>query len=123
MATSKQYTVVGISTLNGDTKVRFANDTMRIKVLAKNGHTDINLVELPEAMLKVDAAKFLAQLPEYQNDVARAAIAEYLEKNDRAPKVRVEVKKAVKKAVTSKKPITKQETKAAKVAEDEDAPF
>ena len=41
------YTVAGVSTLNGDTKIRFANDVMRIKVLAKNGHENIQLVELP----------------------------------------------------------------------------
>ena len=65
MATDKRYTVAGVSTLNGDTKVRFANDVMRIKVLAKNGHTDIQLVELPEAMLKTEAAKFMAaRVPE-----------------------------------------------------------
>ncbi len=121
MATSKMYNVVGISTLNGDTKVRFANDVMRIKVLAKNGHTDINLVELPSEMLKVDAAKFLATLPEFQTAVAKATIAEYLEKNDRQPKAKVEVKKAVKAAVT-KKP-AKAAVKAPAVTEDEDAPF
>lgn len=117
MATDKIYTVCGISTLNGDTKVRFANDTMRIKVLAKNGHEDINLVELPEAMSKVEAAKFIATLPEFAGAVAQGAVAEYLSKHDRAPKV--EVKKAVKKAVT-KKPA---KVAAPAVTEDEDAPF
>lgn len=125
MATDKRYTVVGISTLNGDTKVRFANDVMRIKVLAKNGHTDINLVELPEAMLKVEAAKFLADLPEFQSDIAKAAVAEYLTKNDKQPKAKVEVKKAVKKAVESKptKAKTPAKTKVTAPADAEDAPF
>jgi len=134
MATDKQFTVVGISTFADGTKVRFANDVMRVKVLAKNGHTDINLIELPEAMLKVDAVKFMAQVPEFQNDLASQAIADYLDKNDKQPKAKVEVKKAVKKAVTTKPatvkgPATKAD-KAAQVAavkaaldEAEDAPF
>ncbi len=30
MATDKKFAVAGVSTLDGKTKVRFANDTMRI---------------------------------------------------------------------------------------------
>jgi hypothetical protein len=53
MATSKLFTVVGVSTLNGKTKVRFANDlATRIKNLVKNGHTNVELFELPSAMTK-----------------------------------------------------------------------
>jgi hypothetical protein len=52
MATEKKFTVAGVSTLSGKTKLRFANDTMRIKILAKNGHTDVELVELSEPMTK-----------------------------------------------------------------------
>jgi hypothetical protein len=55
MATSKQFKVIGKSNLNGKVKVRFANDRTRVKVLIKNGHTDVDLYELPEAMTK-DAA-------------------------------------------------------------------
>jgi hypothetical protein len=54
MATNKTYTVAGASTLSGKTKIRFANDTMRIKILAKNGHTDVDLIELPHAMSKTE---------------------------------------------------------------------
>jgi len=53
MATSKLFTVIGVSTLAGKTKVRFANDlATRIKNLVKNGHTNVELFELPEAMTK-----------------------------------------------------------------------
>jgi hypothetical protein len=53
MATSKTFKVIGVSTLAGKTKVRFANDlATRIKNLVKNGHTNIELFELPEAMTK-----------------------------------------------------------------------
>ena len=98
--TDKLYTVAGTSALNGETKARFANDTMRIKVLSKNGHTDITLVELPNEMTKVEAAKFIAALDEFSSADAQEAIGEYLTKHDKQPKV--EVKKAVKKAVESK---------------------
>lgn len=53
MATTKTFSVIGISTLNGKAKVRFANDfASRIKNLVKNGHTNVELFELPEAMTK-----------------------------------------------------------------------
>jgi hypothetical protein len=53
MATSKTFKVIGVSTLAGKTKVRFANDlATRIKNLVKGGHTNIELFELPEAMTK-----------------------------------------------------------------------
>ena len=125
MATTKTYTVAGVSKLNGDYKIRFANDVMRVKNLAKSGHEDIRLVELPSSMLKTEAAHFIAALPEYQDADAQTAIAEYLTKHDKQPKAKVEVKRAVKKAVEVKK-AAKAPAKApakAKIAEDEDAPF
>lgn len=102
MATDKTFSVAGVSKLNGDYKIRFANDSMRVKNLAKSGHEDIRLVELSDAMLKIDAAKFIATLDEFQDASAQEAIAEYLTKHDKQPKVKVEVKKAVKKAVAVK---------------------
>ena len=54
------FKVTGISTLNGKTKVRFANDLVsRVKILVKSGHADINLIELPEALSKADCVKYL----------------------------------------------------------------
>ena len=49
MATDKQFTVVGSSTLDGKTKVRFMNDSIRVKILEKNGHTNIDFVNLPQS--------------------------------------------------------------------------
>lgn len=59
MATDKKFAVAGVSTLDGKTKIRFANDTMRIKILAKNGHTDVELIELPNEMTKAEIAQHL----------------------------------------------------------------
>ena len=57
---TKTFTVAGTSNLNGVVKFRFANDLKsRIAVLTRNGHTDINLRELPEAMTKEAAIQFL----------------------------------------------------------------
>jgi hypothetical protein len=54
------FKVIGISTLNGVTKVRFANDMVsRVKILNKGGHKDINLVELTTPLSKADAVKHL----------------------------------------------------------------
>lgn len=54
------FKVVGVSTLNGVTKVRFANDFVsRVKMLIKAGHTDIELVELEQPMSKADAVTYL----------------------------------------------------------------
>jgi len=59
--TTATFNIVGTSTLNGTTKVRWANDLVtRFKMLHKGGHTDIELVELPEAMTKQVAAQWLA---------------------------------------------------------------
>ena len=53
MATSKLFSVIGVSTDNGKTKVRYANDLpSRVKTLIRVGHTNVELFELPEAMTK-----------------------------------------------------------------------
>jgi hypothetical protein len=66
----KLFTVAGTSNLNGVVKFRFANDLKgRVKVLAKNGHTDIRLIELPEAMTKKAAMAFLEDMESDTVDV------------------------------------------------------
>ena len=54
------FKVIGVSTLNGVTKVRFANDMVsRVKILNKDGHKDINLIELTAPLSKAEAVKHL----------------------------------------------------------------
>ena len=86
MATDKLFTVVGVSKLDGETKVRFANDTLRTKVLQKHGHTDIVLVELDSAMSKLEAVKTIQFAEEFQSVAAQSAIADYLDA--KTPKVK-----------------------------------
>ena len=60
--TDKTYAVAGVSTQAGSTKVRFANDIMRSKILQKNGHTDIVLETLPREMTKTEAVAHLMHI-------------------------------------------------------------
>ena len=110
--TNQTFTVAGTSKNNGEYKVRFANDLMRTKNLTKSGHTDIVLVELPQAMSKLDAVKHIATLDEFMTAGSKAAIMDYLDRKDSAPKAKAPVAKAPK-AVKAK----------AAVTADEDAPF
>ena len=56
------YSHAGVSKLNGEFKVRFANDALRVKVLAKNGHKDIDIIELKTPMTKEDAVALLLSI-------------------------------------------------------------
>ncbi len=90
MATDKKFAVAGVSTQAGKTKVRFANDTMRIKILAKNGHTDIELVDLPHEMTKAEIAQHMISTGFGKGNAAvEAAVAYVAKKNPTAtaPKV------------------------------------
>ena len=57
--TDKTFTRAGRSTNKGKTQLRFTNDVNRERVLAKNGHTDIEFFELSSAMTKAEATEFL----------------------------------------------------------------
>jgi len=68
------YAVAGTSTLpNGSTKVRFANDMTRVKVLLKGGHTNIDLIELPHAMTKEQIVSYLISIDFSDGDLEKAA--------------------------------------------------
>lgn len=56
-----KFTVAGVSTHYGVTKVRFANDIVtRTKILSKGTHTSlVELIELPQAMTKAEACQHL----------------------------------------------------------------
>ena len=138
------FTHAGVSRLNGEMKVRFANDQMRIKVLAKNGHKDIDLIELKHPMTKEEAVAFLLSIDfATQNGVTNKDVQAALEaeqgkradKPAKAPKAaktakpkatkptmegikaKVAAKKAAPKSTVSKAEVQKQ------LADMEDAPF
>ena len=69
------FKVTGISTFNGKTKVRYANDLVsRVKILVKDGHEGINLIELPNELSKLDCIKYLKTTDLYANPKFAAAI-------------------------------------------------
>jgi hypothetical protein len=124
MATDKTFKVFGVSKLDGEYKVRFANDIMRIKVLAKHGHEDIRLAEVDTAMTKYEGIKAIQGMEDFQDAAAQSAIAEYLE--EKAPKAKVSkpvATKATKTPVAKTTKATKAPAKVAVTPEDEDAPF
>jgi len=99
---------------------------MRIKVLAKSGHTDIRLADLEGSFDKLDAASRLLSMDEFSDAIAQATITEYIIENTKATKTAPA--KAPDKAVKTPqvkaiKGMTPLGVKAPAVAENEDAPF
>jgi hypothetical protein len=92
MATEKMFTVAGTATHKGVTKVRFANDLVaRIKILNKAGCTNINLVELPHAMSKLEALQYLNEQGITEGDAGYAVANKLAEKAKVAKKGEVKV--------------------------------
>ena len=134
---SKSFTHAGVSKLDGEFKVRFANDALRVKVLAKNGHKDIDIIELKHAMTKEDAVAFLISIDfDNGNKAVRAALEAEVGKRTETPKAApkakasakakptmkaIEAKVAAKKAAP-KSTVTKAEV-VAQLADLEDAPY
>lgn len=140
------YAIAGVSRLNGSMKFRVANDMTRVKVLAKNGHTDIDLIELKEPLTKEAAVAFLLSIDfatrdgKTNQDVQDALLAEVDKrtekpKAEKAPKV-AKAPKAVKtkptlETIAAKAKTTKAAPKStvsrkeveAQLADMEDAPF
>lgn len=76
--TDKQYTVAGTSRFAGGVKARFANELTRVKVLDKAGHTEINLLILPSAMLKTEAVEHLIAIDFHKGDAEVLAALEHV---------------------------------------------
>jgi hypothetical protein len=142
-----QFSHAGVSKLNGEFKVRFANDATRVKVLIKNDHTDIDIIELKHPMTKEDAVAYLMEIDFATRDgvtnaEVQAALAAELDKRSptaskpkadkpaKAPKAKkttpsmdaIKAKVDAKKAATAKSTVTKAEV-VAQLADMEDAPF
>jgi hypothetical protein len=101
--TEKLFTVAGTATQNGVTKVRFANDMVsRVKILSKNGCSDINLIELPRAMTKLEALQYLVEVGYNQGPAGEAVAAKLSEKSvvARQNEVRVPATKSESKKVS-----------------------
>ena len=89
--TQKTFNTAGTSTLNGITKVRFANDYVgRFKILAKNGHDNIELIELGESLTKAEICQMLVAHPKFQTEEQQGAIYEFVVRNCREIKAEIE---------------------------------
>ena len=93
---NQTFKVAGLTTHNGNTKVRFTDDMVRrIKQFTKGGASRIDLVELPSEMNKVEALKYLAAHADFQSPGDQATIADSLaDKTKEANKGTVKVKVA-----------------------------
>ena len=104
--TQSLFTVAGTSNRQGEVKVRFANDLVsRIKALHRAGHTDVNLIELPKPMTKLEALQYLQAQGITQGDAGYAIASKVAEKTKAAKRGEVKV------AGASIKPTAKASTK------------
>ena len=88
------FKVAGMTTNNGNTKVRFTDDMVRrIKQFTKGGHTRVDFVDLPSEMTKIEALNYLATHANFQSPADQATIADTLaDKTKEASKGTVKVK-------------------------------
>lgn len=70
----RKFSVVGVSRLNGQVKVRYATDLTYVKGLTKAGNTDVELVDAGQEMSKADLTEFLKTTALYQNPEYKEAI-------------------------------------------------
>jgi len=93
MATEKLFTVAGTAkNADGTVKARFANDLVaRIKILNKAGCTDINLVELPKAMTKLEALQYIQETQSPAGDAGYAVANKLAEKTKIAKRDQVKI--------------------------------
>jgi hypothetical protein len=109
---SGSYSHAGVSKLNGEFKVRFCNDALRTKVLQKNGHTGIDIVELRHPMTKADAVAYLLSIDfDNGNKEVRAALEAAADK--RGAPAGSKVEKAPKAKAKAAKPVAKKKTTVA----------
>ena len=122
--TEKLFTVAGTAkNPNGTVKARFANDLVaRIKILNKAGCTDINLIELPQAMTKLQALQHLQTVGITEGDAGYAVANKLAEKAKVAKKGEVKVKATkTAEAVVSAAVKTAAKSKAVKATVSADA--
>ena len=88
------FKVVGITVHNSNAKVRFTDDMVRrIKQFTKGGATRCDFVELPNAMTKIEALKYMQSHESFQSAEDQATIADTLsDKEKEANKGSVKVK-------------------------------
>jgi len=123
------FKVAGVSKQHGEFKVRFANDMLRVKVLEKNAHKDIDLMELPTPMTKEAALSYLLSINfDNGNKEVRAALESGLDSRSGTAVAKPAAKGVMKKKSTPSLDAIAARAKATKApakvdAALEDAPF
>ena len=82
--TDRTYTHAGVSTFEGVIKPRFTCNPGRVKTMIKEGHTNIDFMELMHPMTTQDAIVYLLKV--YTDAPTRAALESALER--RVPAVK-----------------------------------
>jgi len=91
--TNKTFSVAGTSTNNGITKIRFANDFVnRLKILYKNGHENVELIELGGEFTKAQVCQILMAHVKFQGEDQQSAIYEFVVRNCKDIKQEIEEK-------------------------------
>ena len=117
--TNATFKVAGITTHNGNSKVRFTDDMVRrVKQFSKGGATRIDLIDLPSEMTKVEALQYMQTLDQFKSPEDQALISDSLA--DRV-KVKREVKVKATKATKPSVESIKARAKKAKVSESTEA--
>lgn len=116
------FTHAGVSKYKGEFKVRFANGAERVKVLIKNGHSDIDIVELKHAMTKEEAVAYLLEIRFYEqngvvNEVVKATIEAEQDKRVEKPRAEKQPKEKKVKPVKEKAKPSLEKIRAKKEAE------
>ena len=88
------FKVAGITTHGNSTKVRFTDDLVRrVKQFSKGGASRIDLIELPSAMTKIEALKYLQSHEDFQSASDQATISDSIaDRTKEASKGEVKVK-------------------------------
>jgi len=111
----KTFTVAGTArNPDGTVKARFANDLVaRIKILNKAGCTDINLVELPHGMTKLQALQYLQTLGITEGEAGYAVANRLADKSRVAKRGEVKVQAKSARASSAKKSVSAEDLVAA----------
>lgn len=108
--TNQTFKVAGITTHNGNSKVRFTDDMVRrVKQFSKGGATRIDLVDLPSEMTKVEALKYMQTLDQFKNANDQALISDSLADKEKVKReVKVKATKQTKPSIEAIKARAKQ---------------
>ena len=92
---NQTFKVAGITTHNGNSKVRFTDDMVRrVKQFTKGGATRCDFVELPSEMTKVEALKYMQSHDMFKSAEDQATISDALTDRTKEPTVKVKATKA-----------------------------